>query len=75
MPSFTDIIYRVYDDNGTHFVEVGPWAEAMKTVELRTHGESAAYFGCIQLTLSPNHARQLAEALVQAADNVEGPIV
>lgn len=71
MPSFTDIIYRVYDDTGNRFVEVGPWAEAMKTVELRTYGASAEYFGRISLALKPQHARELAQALVQAADNVE----
>ena len=65
----TDIIRRVFDEDGKHFIEVGPWPESPDVMELRTvDGEySAEHWGQINITLSPAMAAELGRALIAAA--------
>ena len=58
-----EIIRRIHIDK--HFLEVGEWPDAPDMVELRTVGpENRDYFGSINLSLTPEVAVALGEALV-----------
>jgi hypothetical protein len=65
----TDVIRRVFDEEGRHFIEVGPWPDAPDVLELRTvDGEySAEHWGRVNVTLSPAMAAELGRALLAAA--------
>ena len=67
----TDVIRRVFDEEGRNFIEVGPWPDSLDVVELRTvAGEcSAAYWGNVSVTLSPAMAEELGRALIAAAQD------
>jgi hypothetical protein len=68
----TDVIHRVWHDNEGVAIDVGPDADALGLVWLRTHDAKAAeYFGKLSLTFCPDMARAIGEALVVAADEVE----
>jgi hypothetical protein len=61
-----EVLRRVHIDQ--HFIEVGEWPDSPDCLELRTTGESIGYFGKLNLTLSPDAARQLGHALIDAAE-------
>lgn len=65
----TEVIRRVFEEEGRYFVEVGPHPDAPNILELRTvEGEySAEYWGELNLTLSPAMARELGKALLAAS--------
>lgn len=65
----TDVIRRVFDEEGEHFLEVGPWPDSTDLLELRTidHECSSGYWGILNLTLSPAMAAELGRALLAAA--------
>lgn len=68
----TDIIHQVYDENG-HFLQVRPWVDDAGAVALQTinHKHSQEMFGLIELTMTPDFAREIAQALIRCADEVE----
>lgn len=68
--SRTDVIRRVFDEEGQHFVEVRRWPEDPSWIELRTLPEkcSGEYFGLLKLPLSPEMAEELGRALIAAAE-------
>lgn len=65
----TDVIRRVFDEEGRHFIEVGPWPDSPDVLEMRTvEGKySAEYYGHVNVTLSPAMAAELGRALLAAA--------
>jgi hypothetical protein len=65
----TDVIRRVFDEGGEHFIEVGPWPDAPDVLELRTvEGKySAEHWGPLNVTLSPAMAAELGRALLAAS--------
>lgn len=65
----TDVIRRVFDESGSYFIDIRPWAGGleMRTVE----GEqSAGYYGSLNLALSPDFAEELGKALIAAARDI-----
>lgn len=68
----TDVVRRVFPEEGMYFLEVGPWADDPGLVELRTMpGKfSAEYFGVINLSMTQAMARELGRALIAAADDI-----
>ena len=69
----TDVIRRVFDESGKHFVEVGPFPDDPECVELRTvPGEgSDEWFGKLSLCMPPRLALELGRALIDAASDCE----
>lgn len=69
----TDVIRRVFDEGGRHFIEVGPWSDDVTCIELRTTpGEySAGHWGELNITLTPKLAAELGRALIAAASDAE----
>ena len=67
----TDVIRRVFEEDGEHFIEVGPWADDTALVELRTvKGEcSAEYWGVVAVAMSREMAAELGRALMAAAND------
>lgn len=67
-----DVIRRVFGpETDSNFIEVGPWADSPSdTLELRTTGECADWFGGINLTMSPEFARALGKALIDSANEI-----
>lgn len=66
IPVTTEIVRRVHCPEA--FLEVGEWPESPDAVELRSTGaQNISYFGQINLTMTPQFALQLGQALVQAA--------
>ena len=65
----TDVIRRVFDEEGRNFLEVGPWPDSPDVVELRTVAgqHSAEYWGPVNVALSPAMAAELGRALLAAA--------
>lgn len=65
-----DTFRRVYDDTTGHYIEVGPDADALGLVEIRTETtkENAEYWGAVRLAIPPEIALQLAEALKRCAE-------
>lgn len=65
----TDVIRRVFDEDGRYFIEVGPWPDSPDCVELRTvPGEySAEFYGPLNISLTPKLAAELGRALIAAA--------
>ena len=59
----TEVIRRIHIDK--YFLEVGEWPDCPDVVEFRTVGDAnIEYFGPLNLTLTPEAAVQLGEALV-----------
>lgn len=72
MSKNTDVIRRVYTDEGKACIEVGPDADGLGLVELRTTNEiSEEYFGKIRAGMSVEVARSLGSALIAAANEAE----
>ena len=67
----TDVIRRVFDEEGQHFIEVGPWPDSPEMIELRTVAGkySAEHWGLVNLALSPEMAAELGRALLAAASD------
>lgn len=65
----TDVIRRVFDEEGKYYIEVGPWPDSVDVVELRTiEGKySAEHWGQVNIALSPAMAAELGRALLAAA--------
>lgn len=61
----TEVLYRVHYDR--HFIEVGEDADGLGMIEIRTSGESAGYFGAVRLSITPEVAKHLGAALLNAA--------
>ena len=66
----TDVIRRVFDEEGRNFLEVGPYADAPECVELRAiPGDcSEGYYGRVSIPISAAMAKELGTALLAAAD-------
>jgi hypothetical protein len=62
---------RVYDDDEGHYLRVGEDAEGLDCVRLCTEGASKGYFGKLELTVPPDLALKLAEALTQVANHIK----
>jgi len=64
-----DTIYRIFpDDESSGHLEVGPWTECSDTLELRTADEhSIAWFGSVNLVMTPEFAMAVGHALITAA--------
>jgi hypothetical protein len=65
----SELIRRIYPESadGAHF-EVGPWPDAPDCVELRTvDKKSIDYFGQINISMAPDVAKAVGEALIAAA--------
>jgi hypothetical protein len=71
--SFTDVIRRVFTEDGSNFIEIGPWPEVPDMIELRTvKGEfSADYFGNISIAMKKDFAEQLGMALLNSASEMK----
>jgi hypothetical protein len=74
----TEIFRRVYDDDRGSYIQVGPDADALDLVEIRTTNQlSREYFGDFRLVLHPEFAIALANAMIAAAQeaqrSVDGP--
>lgn len=68
----TDVIRRVWQDQEGVAIDVGPDADGLGLVWLRTCDDKAAeYYGKLDVTFEPEIARALGEALVAAADEAE----
>ena len=67
----TDVIYRVFPEHSNgNFIEIGPAPDALHdALELRTTGNSCDWFGNINIIMDANFAKELGEALIQAANN------
>ncbi len=69
-PAALETIRRIWVDQ--HCFEVGEWTEGPDMVELRTESKSnVEYFGAINLSMEPNTARLLAQALIETAADIE----
>lgn len=65
-------IIRLREPNEGVCIEVGEDPDLEGLVQLRTPDrESKLYYGEIRLTVSPNKARQLAEALISVANQLD----
>lgn len=65
-----EMIQRVHFDGAC--IEVGTYADAPNTVELRTVGQkNVEYFGAINIPLEPAIAMELGKALIEVAQSVE----
>ena len=71
----TDVIRRVFDEGGEHFIEIGPWPDDHSQLELRTvpGPYSAEFWGRISLALTPALAAELGRALLAACAGLEEP--
>lgn len=68
----TEIIHKIYDDDNGVFIQVGPDADALGLLEIRTVDvDSRKHYGDIRLTLHPIQARRLAEALLSCASDAD----
>jgi hypothetical protein len=67
----TDVIRRVFSEDGRSFVEVGPWADDVTAaIELRTlpGKDSAEYYGPVNIAMSREMAAELGRALIAASE-------
>ena len=74
--SSTEVIRRVFDERGRHFVEISPHGDCPKILELRTvAGDySERFFGKVSLALSPEMAEELGRALLAASAEMKKEI-
>ena len=71
----TDVIRRVFVDDQFNFLEVGPWADDVEFVELRTVDgkRSAEWFGkFLSIAITPDAAEELGRALIASAADIRG---
>ena len=70
MSQNVETIYRVHKPSGGAFLEIGDYSHAPGVLELRsTDKTSEEWFGDISLTLQPEFAIDLGNALVSAGYN------
>jgi len=69
----TDVIRRVFDEEGRYFLEVGPAADALGCVELRTVGgeHSEDWYGKLSVVLTAEMAAELARALIASGGDLK----
>ncbi len=68
----TDVIRQVFDEGADGFIEIGPWSDDPGLVEIRTSGErSIQCYGSINLAMSRDFARAIANAILACADDAE----
>lgn len=71
MNASTDVVRRVYDDEGC-FLEVGPDSDGLGNVRVATTMPSSVeWFGKIDFGCHPAFMRELGKALIAAADEIE----
>lgn len=64
-----ETIIRLHEPMEYAYLEIGEDPDIPRIVQLRTpNKESVEYYGDINLSLSPEKARQLGAALIQIAD-------
>jgi hypothetical protein len=64
-----ETIRRVYDDDRGTYIEVGPDADSLGCVEIRTTTpENVEYWGSVRLTINKAFALKLAEAIRRCAE-------
>jgi hypothetical protein len=68
----TEVFRRVYNDDHGSYIQVGPDADALDLVEIRTTNPlSKEYFGDFRLVLHPEFALALAFAIISAAEEAQ----
>lgn len=69
----TEVIRRVFNEKGRHFIELGPHGDLPGFLELRTvpGDASAEYFGKMSLMLSSEMAEELGRALLVASTEIK----
>lgn len=63
----TDVLRRVFDNTEGACIEVGPDNDGLGVTICTPDSRSVAYFGVLRITVAPEFARQLGEALIAAA--------
>lgn len=63
----TDVVRRVYDDTEGACIEVGPDNDGLGVLICTPDTRSVAYFGTLRISLAPEMAHQLGEALIAAS--------
>ena len=72
----TEIFRRVYNDDSGVYIQVGPDADALNLVEIRTTNPlSKEFYGDFRIVLQPEYAIALAEAILAAAREAEASVV
>jgi len=72
----TEIFRRVYNDEHGVYIQVGPDADALDCVEIMTTNPlSREFYGDIRLTLQPEFAVALAEAILATAKDLTKPVI
>jgi hypothetical protein len=66
-----EIVRRVYDSNEGHYLSVAPSTEWPGNVILHTELSQEEWFGKLCLDLSSTFMRELGEALIDCADEIE----
>lgn len=71
----TDIIHQVYDESG-NFLQIRPWPDEASLVVLNTvkHKGSEGFFGVTELVMAPEFAREVANALISCAQEIESKL-
>jgi len=68
----TEVVRLVWDDKEGVAIAVGPDADSLGLVRVRTHDLKAdEYFGRFDVTFPPSLTRAIGEAMVLAADEAE----
>lgn len=66
----TEIVRNIWDDSEGVALTVGPDGDSLGLIELRTHDEKAAeYYGKVRLTMKPEQAVKIGQALLDAAQD------
>jgi len=65
----TEVIRRIYINTEGVYLEVGPDADGLGLVEIRNSGSkpSEEWFGKVRFSVEPEFAKQLGQALLDAA--------
>lgn len=64
----TETIYRVHDEEEGVYLEIGDYPDNPKYLALSTDGaKNVEWYGPINISLTPEHAEKLGQALIAAA--------
>lgn len=67
-----EVVRKIYDNSEGVFVEIGPDADGLGNVRIRTtEAKSVEWFGKFDFSFSPGMARLIAKAMTLAADEIE----
>lgn len=67
-----EVVRRIFDDTEGAYIEVGPDADGLDCIEVRTtNAKSKEYFGEFRFSLMPEMAKLLGNALIDAAESVK----